>query len=99
MDVMLFLNPLVIPKAMQDYIPFRLIDSAACELIAESSKYWKESIDHDQVEILQETIHLKEPHSLIPTLYKIVIRYPNGNGEKRSMFGVWTATGQRIQLQ
>jgi len=83
---------------MQDYIPFRLVESAACELIAEASKVFKESIDHDQVEILQETIHLKDPHSGIPTLYKIVIRYPHGPVEKRSMWGVWTATGQRIQL-
>ena len=86
-------------KTMQDYIPFKLIDSATTELIAEASKAFKESIDHDQVEILQETIHLKDPNSSIPTLYKIVIRYPHGPVEKRCMWGAWTATGQRIQLQ
>lgn len=83
---------------MKDYIPFPLIEKAAFELIAEASKLFKENIDYDAVEILPEVIELKEPNSGIPTFYKIVIRYPHGSVEKRHMFGVWTAKGQRIEL-
>jgi hypothetical protein len=84
---------------MQDYIPVQIANDATSQLIAEASKISKTTIDHKDVKVLMETLHLKDPHVAIPTLYKIVIRYPYGPVESRSQWGVWTETGQRIQLQ
>ena len=84
---------------MNDYIPLEVLENATKELIADAAKLRgpKDPILAN-VEALCETVHLKDPHSGIPTLYKIVIRYPHGPVEKRSVWGVWTEKGQRLQL-
>lgn len=85
---------------MNNYIPLEVLDAATKALIEESLKI-KGTVKSakDEFEICYETIQLKEAHSGIPTLYKIVLRYPRGPVETRSLWGVWTAKGQRLQLQ
>jgi hypothetical protein len=84
---------------MQDYIPLEVLETATKELASDVAKEKPPKGEPLQlVDVLYETLHLKDPHCAIPTFYKIVLRYSYGPVEKRSAWGVWTGKGQRLQM-
>ena len=73
-------------------IPYFVLEKAIKDLKARAS----EKVDTEHFSVLYEELPLKDAHSQIPTLYKIKLM-PDSI-ENITYFGVWTATGQKINL-
>ena len=84
---------------MNEYIPLNVLAEAILILKQEAKVYAKNKFDMDSLMVDFSILELKHQHSGLPTLYKILLRHREEiTGDHYVAFGIWTETGQRLEI-